>query len=201
MTPSQFRLYRRAWADCLHSLIDLGRIPAADPAAADDARRQIHAEVGAPASSKDFNQRDLDRVLSQFWVWSQPANLQAQLRQLSQAELRIKARSDELLTQIDALLRATGEAGLPASTWRNYLQAMASRICKGRRVEDLHPQADWPKVLAALTYRVKQLRHRLDPDLEHSPRTRATRRAKRNQPKAAATRAPSIEVVFDENPF
>jgi hypothetical protein len=76
MTPLQIRWYWREWA----------AVRRAQP---DADRHALHiAALGVDKSSKRFTNRDLDKVIAEFRAISQPNNINAQVRQLSQSATR-----------------------------------------------------------------------------------------------------------------
>lgn len=76
MSPKQKTLYWREW----------GRVRKIQP---DADRHELHRQaLGADKSSKAFNNRDLDRILGVFRAISQPADVDAQLRQQAMARTR-----------------------------------------------------------------------------------------------------------------
>lgn len=81
MTRLQIALYWREWA--------LVRRVASDEAS-DHLRHELHVKaLGVDKSSRALNNREFDRVLSEFRAISRPADLDAQLRQLAQPRRRI----------------------------------------------------------------------------------------------------------------
>lgn len=87
MTPRQMKWYRGEWA----------KVKAVCPHFTDEDRRAIHTSVGAPESSKDFTQADLDKVLAAFWSYTKPDSLNSQLRQQEQPATRLDHRiADQL---------------------------------------------------------------------------------------------------------
>lgn len=92
MTPKQKHLYWREWSAVRH----------ADPTAD---RHQLHAEaLGAPKSSSNFNNEDLDKVLAVFRAISQPWNLNAQLASANQPRKRLLFAIQEQMLMLSYLL-------------------------------------------------------------------------------------------------
>ena len=64
MSPSQKSLYWRKWSRVRKALVELGDYSAAE---ADQHRHEIHTEaLGRDKSSKELNNRDLDRIFDHF---------------------------------------------------------------------------------------------------------------------------------------
>jgi hypothetical protein len=84
MTPKQTSLYWREWA----------AVRAAQPDA--DRHDLHHQALGAPKSSKEFTNRDLDLVLGVFRAISDPGSLKPQLRQENQERARLEHRLSEI---------------------------------------------------------------------------------------------------------
>ena len=84
MTPKQQSLYWREWA----------AVRAAKPDA--DRHDLHHQALGAAKSSKDFDNRDLDKVLAVFRSISDPDALKPQLRQANQERARLEHRLSEI---------------------------------------------------------------------------------------------------------
>ena len=85
MTKPQTTLYFREW----------GAVRKADPSAD---RHALHAQaLGADKSSKDFTNRDLDKVLGAFRAISRPADLAAQIDRSDQPRKRLLWRINSTL--------------------------------------------------------------------------------------------------------
>jgi hypothetical protein len=87
MTKAQASLYWREW----------GKVRKAAP---ETDRHELHVRaLGADRSHKEFTNGDLDQVLAEFRVVSEPWNLNAQMRQLNQPRKRlmwsIRNRADQ----------------------------------------------------------------------------------------------------------
>jgi len=87
MTKAQTRLYWREWS----------KVRKAEPKTD---RHELHIRaLGLDRSHKEFTNGDLDKVLAEFRVVSEPWNLNAQMRQLNQPRKRlmwsIRQRADQ----------------------------------------------------------------------------------------------------------
>jgi hypothetical protein len=83
MTTKQNSLYWREWGAVVRYCKANG-LPAPD-------RHALHAAaLGADRSHLAFTNEDFDRVLAEFRSHSRPADLVAQMRQLSQPRIRLK---------------------------------------------------------------------------------------------------------------
>lgn len=90
MNPKQQSLYFREWG-YVRGYCKAKRLPEPD-------RHDLHVQaLGMDKSSKDFTNEDLDKVLAVFRAVHQPANLNAQLRQLRQPRKRAEFPFPELL--------------------------------------------------------------------------------------------------------
>jgi len=118
MTPAQTMLYFREWGAVRKHYTGQG----IDPKQADAKRHELHRRaLGVMKSSKDFTNADLDKVLGVFRAITQPGNLEAQLRQLDQAEKRFSALLDRAR---DLASRCVSKPGLEG----RYLDGMALKI-------------------------------------------------------------------------
>ena len=89
MTKDQDRLYWREW----------GSVRKTDPAAD---RHSLHVKaLGHDKSHAAFSNADFDQVLAAFRAISDPANVEAQLRQLRQPRARLLHAIGGLMAQID----------------------------------------------------------------------------------------------------
>jgi hypothetical protein len=137
-------MYFAEWNKARKALREHGR----SPAEADALRMKIHVKVGAvdrlgqPKSSKALNNREIDRCLAEFWVWSEPLNLNAQLRQLDQPFTRAMGSEEAVF-----FLK---EIGVEEADQKRYLDTICRRIFK-KPLMDLADH-EWPDVLAALNH-------------------------------------------------
>lgn len=121
MTAAQRSLYFRTWGECRKALAALGRD------ASDEARHALQAEAlgGKKKSSSALTNGELDRVLAKFRSFSQPGDLNAQL----------KPEDDDNAKKADAMRRCyeachvfvTGEGPMVSLHRRNWLNAAARR--------------------------------------------------------------------------
>ena len=94
MTPKQNSLYWREWGAVVRHC-KAANLPAPD-------RHDLHqAALGADKSHLAFSNEDFDRVLGQFRSYSRPADLGAQLRQMSQPRVRLKYAINSLAPAAD----------------------------------------------------------------------------------------------------
>lgn len=84
MTPKQTQLYWREWSKAkkaLESAMDPSGKTRLSAIEAEQRRHEIALEACGKQSTKDFTNKDLDKVLAAFRALSDPANLNAQLAQ------------------------------------------------------------------------------------------------------------------------
>lgn len=125
MTAGQIKVYRVELAKWRAACTALGR--PCDEAA----RMALHAECGAPSSSTQFTNAQLDRVLAKFRSFSDGGNLAAQLRPDADAERRRNAAQRRCYDAVATLTRSPSVDDPQQSRRRaNYLESMAQRICK-----------------------------------------------------------------------
>jgi len=144
MKDTQSPMYFAEWNKARKALREYGR----SPTEADAVRKKIHIKVGAvqkdgtPKSSKALNNHELDRCLAEFWVWSDPANLDKQLRQLDQPYTRAQGSESAqfFLTEI----------GIEEHGRKAYLDSICKRIFK-KPLMDLD-DSEWPDILGALNH-------------------------------------------------
>jgi hypothetical protein len=106
MTRKQDFLYWREW-QAVRELYTSLNLPAPD-------RHALHqAALGADKSHKDFSNADLDKVLAHFRSLSDPANVQAQLRQIDQPKTRLKYAINLLSSQLADRGRSPSAAAPP----------------------------------------------------------------------------------------
>lgn len=162
MTGIQMRMYRAEWAKARLEIEK--KRGAMTPAEADAFRRQIHADVGAPASSKNFTNKDLDSVLSAFFAWSRADDLLAQLHLQDQPETRARYLAEDMLDRIEAVLDSS-ERQQEADKLRKGAAREAYLLYLLRRlnpdsdipVMDSARAADWQQVIRTLVYRHDQV--------------------------------------------
>ncbi|MEY4489713.1 MAG: hypothetical protein RIQ79_2221 [Verrucomicrobiota bacterium] len=121
MTVAQRSLYFCAWADCRKALVALGRD------ASDEARHALQAEAldGKKKSSTALTNGELDRVLAKFRSYSEPGDLNAQLKPEEDAEAK-RSRMMERCEKASAVF-ITGDGPLVSLHRRNWLNAAARR--------------------------------------------------------------------------
>jgi hypothetical protein len=124
MTAAQRSLYFCTWADCRKALAALGRD------ASDTARHALQAEAldGKKKSSTALTNSELDRVLAKFRSYSEPGDLNAQLKPEEDAE----ARRASLIERCEkaACVFVTGTGPLVTMHRRNWLNAAARRAVR-----------------------------------------------------------------------
>lgn len=171
LSKKQDSLYWREWAAAKKFCLALD-LPEPD-------RHALHAQaLGADKSHKDFTNADLDKVLATFRAISDPANVQAQLRQIDQPRTRLLYAIDRLGSQL---------AGLAAPVC-SPPGAYAQAICKDRfGTTDLDSLTD-----AQLTQLRNTLADRLV--INHD---RRKKKAKTPGTRAPSTRAP----ILSNHPF
>lgn len=127
MTPRQSAMYWAEWSK-LRDVLRARGVGAADI----EARRgalTVRA-LGAAKSSKAFTNADLDRVIAAIKAETQPADLNAQLRQIDQPENRRAAAFTRLRTACTSLAEvspAHARLGDQGSQDR-YLSGLAQRV-------------------------------------------------------------------------
>ena len=122
MTAAQRSLYFRTWGDCRKALAALGRD------ASDEARHALQAEAldGKKKSSTALTNSELDRVLAKFRSYSEPGDLDAQL----------KPEEDDNVKKAAAMARCykashvfvTGSGSMVTLHRRNWLNVPARRV-------------------------------------------------------------------------
>jgi hypothetical protein len=118
ISKKQDSLYWREWAAAKKFCASLD-LPEPD-------RHQLHTQaLGADKSHKDFTNADLDKVLAAFRAISDPANVQAQLRQIDQPRTRLLYAINRLSAQLSVQL--AGPDSQP-STLNPQLGGYASAI-------------------------------------------------------------------------
>jgi hypothetical protein len=118
MTAAQNAKYWWEWARAREHFLGRGL----SHAAADAKRHDLHRKaLGHDKSSKSFTNADLDAVLAAFRAVWDGGNLDAQLRQIEQPELR-KSR---VITRLDVLSR---HLQLPPGREHGYLRGIARNV-------------------------------------------------------------------------
>ena len=162
MTYTQIKMYRAEWSKAMAEIeAKRGKMTAAE---ADAFRRSIHADVGAPDSSKDFTNKDLDAVLSAFFAWSRADDLLAQLHLQDQPETRARFLVDDMLDRIEPILD-TSERQQEADKIRQgkpreaYLLYLLRRLNPKSDIPtmDSARARDWQQVIRTLVYRHDQV--------------------------------------------
>lgn len=148
MSPAQTNLYWRKWSACKRALAKLGR------PFDDSARHALHAQaLGRPKSSKEFTNRDLDKVLAAFASFAAPSDLRAQMRAQEQPTVRReKLQAD--CRSIVAQLPKVQAAEEPAAYVESYLDSVARSVA-GVVFADLD-ERDLSKLLGILRHRLKR---------------------------------------------
>lgn len=162
MNNSQIRMYRAEWGKALSAIeAKRGKMTAAE---ADEFRRQIHFDVGAPASSKSCNNKDFDHLLAAFFAWSRPSELMAQLEIQDQPEIRARYLADDLLDRIEAHLdtldRQQDADKVRAGCRREgYLLYLLRRLNPKSDIPTIESAKarDWQQVIRSLVYRHDQV--------------------------------------------
>lgn len=128
MTPLQQKKYWWEWARCREFLAAKGYT--ADQADAE--RHNLHRKaLGQDKSSTKFSNADFDAVIGVFRAVWDGGNLNAQLRQIDQPEMRSAA----VRARIDALLPFIGVA---AGREHQYLAGMSRRIFGTDQIQNLN---------------------------------------------------------------
>ena len=139
LNAKQLGMYRAEWGKTRKALRDYGRTPAE----ADAKRKELHTEAGAvkkdgtPKSSLELTNPELTNILGLFWVWSYPADLERQLRQIGQKWEHYAAGLLEAC-EVESHGRAA------------YLDAICRRIYKKPLAELKMPE--WPDIIGALNH-------------------------------------------------
>jgi hypothetical protein len=147
MTQAQLGLYRREW----NLARKWFRAHGLDPVQADAKRHAIHRQaLGADKSSLDLTNPEFDKVLAAFRGVYDGGNLDAQLRQVEQPELRTEA------LRAGARELATGCVSRGGSE-RAYLDGLARRVFKALGFDDL-TERQLQQLCGILARRKKHLR-------------------------------------------
>lgn len=146
MNPGQMRAYRAEVAKWREACTRLNR------PCDDEARRALHKECNAPASSKLFTNAQLDRVLARLRSFSDMGNLKAQLKPDADETMRVYGYQKRCYAAVAILtnFRDTGDHR-EKDRQVNYLESMARRIC--RKDFDGLPEADLVKLVHVLEER------------------------------------------------
>lgn len=152
LTQPQLRFYRMEWSKCRKALMQYGRTSKQ----AEEERKKLHAQAcGAPKSSLDLTNSDLDKVLALFWTWSKPASLGAQLRQENQTGIRLRWTCKHLL---DLIAEADPDAAIASDKQDAYINGLFNKLNpKCPKSPDWAEFEEWHKVQSALTYRYDQV--------------------------------------------
>jgi Protein of unknown function (DUF1018) len=147
MNPAQTSLYFREWGAVRKHYLTNG----IDPKQADAKRHELHRKaLGEMKSSKDFTNLDLDKVLGVFRAITQPANLNAQLRQLDQPEQRAAAalrRAQDLTVSLGIV---------DPGRENNYLRGIATKVFQNDDIFALSAE-QLQQIIGMLYRRRKQL--------------------------------------------
>jgi hypothetical protein len=124
MNPGQMRAYRAEVAKWREACARLNR------PCDDEARRALHKECGAPASSTNFTNAQLDRVLARLRSFSDMGNLKAQLKPDADEAARVDAYRKRCIVAVSVLINFRDNGDLRERDRHvNYLESMARRIC------------------------------------------------------------------------
>ncbi len=158
MTHAQTMKYFREWGLVRAHFIAKG----IDPKQAENKRHQLHKQaLGMDKSSKDFTNADLDKVLAAFYAITRPADLNAQLRQLDQPELR---RQEYWARVLDILieLRIGNSRAYDEDDLLNrrvaYVDGLVKKVIKGRERWDQLDDKQANIVLGIMQRRMKYQR-------------------------------------------
>ncbi|MEM0964827.1 MAG: hypothetical protein AAGJ81_01580 [Verrucomicrobiota bacterium] len=162
MTAKQIRMYRAEWTKALAE-IKAKRGPLTKKEA-DQCRREIHADVGAPESSKEFNNKDVDAVLAVFFAWSLADDLLVQLQLQNQPEIRARYLAEDMLDRIEAVLDSSQRQQEADKIRRGppregYILYLLRRLNPKSDIPviDSAMAGDWQQVIRALVYRHDQV--------------------------------------------
>ncbi len=122
MNTGQIRAYRAEVAKWKDACVKLGR------PCDDDARRALHAECRAPASSTKFTNAQLDRVLARLRSFSRMDDLAAQLKPDEEANKRRLAAMRRCYDAVAGLTSA-GNDGRASLGRANYLDRVSESVC------------------------------------------------------------------------
>lgn len=124
LTKAQVAEHFRRWSIVKRNLVKFGGM---SPQDAELERRKIYAAAGAPESTKDFKDRDLDRVWPAFASYDLMGDPKEKLRAIEQPRIRALAAIDDLRWQMnwtaDTLVRAAGHfANVYEGPWQNWTE-------------------------------------------------------------------------------
>ncbi len=149
MTPIQRKLYFVKWKKAKEGMRSYGRDVSDDRAA----RMECHAAAGIPLSSTSLSNSDLDKVLAVFWSWSQPSNMDAQMRQQTQPAVRCRFLCKHVMERTNEVVHVF----LPTS-FDAYIDALWRKLNKADLEDpEYGDEASWQKVIIALHYRYSQV--------------------------------------------
>lgn len=147
MSPLQTSLYFREWGMVRKHYTGQG----IDPKQADAKRHELHRRaLGLMKSSKAFTNADLDKVLATFRAITQPDNLEAQLRQVDQPEMRHSALLGRVRDLVGRCQVNQGNEGI-------YLDGMAQRIFRVTQYHKLD-EKQLCQLAGILEKRISQIR-------------------------------------------
>jgi len=128
MTAAQTKKYWREWAAVRRLLVDLGEFSKAE---ADQERHEIHIRaIGSDKSSKDFTNRDLDRIFDAFESYSVlltgPST--APSRASTQPQRRLIYSIESLGLDDPYIARITLDGEAKTADWRSLTAAQLLRL-------------------------------------------------------------------------
>lgn len=153
MNPAQRKLYFGEWKKAKEGMRAFGRDVSDDRTA----RMECHRSAEVPLSSSNLSNADLDKVVAVFWSWSQPANMDAQMRQQAQPALRCRW----LCKRVMGLANEVEEVFQMASA-DQYIDGLWRRLNKEDFADpEYGTEEQWQKVIIALHYRYSQIVRRV----------------------------------------
>ena len=170
MTAKQDALYWREWAKVVSAR-------KADGVKVGNAfRHELHAKaLGADKGHQAFTNADFDRVLAEFRVWSDPGNVQAQMKQEAMPLTRLRYRIRELAD--DALVAKLVQDRFAWSVWlrKHYPEAEGVTLAQApanivAEYRDAAPSVDLDDLVE---WQLEQLRDtlcRMQPAKQPAPR-------------------------------
>jgi hypothetical protein len=174
MNYRQMQMYRAEWAKARAALES--RNGSMTSAEADAYRRNLHADVGAPESSKNFNNQDFDRIMALIYALGQSDNLFAQLRIQDQPVIRARYLADDLLDRIEARLdildrQAEADPIRRGTARESYLLYLLRRLNPKSDIPVMESADDknWQQVIRLLVYRHDQVMRKNKAD-GHGPK-------------------------------
>lgn len=160
MSPAQTSLYFREWGKVRRHYIEHG----IDPKLTDSKRHELHQKaLGYRKSSKEFTNKEFDKVLAVFYAITRPDDLGVQLRQQDQGELR----RDEARTRCMDILKEIGigegnEAGRAEWLRGAYLDGLVKKVAPPQESFDGLNDKQANVVLGILVRRVLSQRKKLE---------------------------------------